>query len=75
MTDFTTKSSISFGVAGALIGAVMWLSETHSDVRAVQKDVREITVIRRDIVKIDERLSKIEGQLDIIIKQILKEKK
>ena len=75
MTTLTTKSSLSFGVASLLAGGIICLSETHSDVKAVQREVVEIKEIRRDFIKIDERLSKIEGQLDIIIKQFLKEKK
>ena len=75
MTTLTTKSSLSFGVASLLAGGIIWLSETHSDVKAVQREVVELKQIRRDFIKIDERLSKIEGQLDIIIKQFLKEKK
>jgi hypothetical protein len=57
-----------------MLGGVMWLTETHATVNEVKRDVQELALMRKDITKIDERLSRIEGQLEILILEILRDK-
>ena len=60
-----TMIPISFLIV--LCGALLWLSTIHANLTHASADILVIKNQIREVADIDKRLSRIEGQLDIIL--------
>ena len=66
LNELTEKTMIPIGLVIIIASIVFWLGQLSEDSVAHGKDIRKLEEIYdHTIVSIDERLSHIEGQLDV----------
>lgn len=86
MTDsiaFLSKWSVPIGVLTSVMGGSAWLTTTHNTVEHIQAEAQEIkedirehkSNIYEKLYNQDQRLSRIEGKLDLLVDEMVKVKR